>query len=339
MYGNDQTPLVSQSSDNQEVAGAPATPPTPAPPAGPSQFDIDQQILNVRSERYFERGNDFITSYAPFGPLGAIDKYRGQQIQLRRIRRAKKHLRANPSGVPIDDANAWDDLALQETATRNQLIRRGSQLLGATPIPPLFEGRANKASLQLAKNQREDAERKYAADPSRENWLLLRSARQGVIEREQWFDANKYDVFGFGSNLGDLGPIKRWQASETALDNAERAHRELRVKYAADPSEDNWWELRLSNIRLRALEADIDANKGETLWFVGTNPSLTNMFLGQFLNAISFDDEEELWQQYHRLSLQNLLRKRARAAGTVPNPVQAQLLALDNYGPVAVPAG
>jgi len=315
---------------SQRRQGPPVGSEAAAAPA-PTQFDIDQQRMNVRSERYLVEGNEAIYNLGFLPGYASIQKVRGSQIQVRRIRRAKQHLLS--SGNP--DPNALDDLSLQRVAAENQVDRRQSELLGSTPLPSLFEGRAHQAQLQLARNARQDAAQAFAKDPSRDNWLKLQNARDDIEQQQQWLEANKFDVFGFSSDLGDIAPLKRLQASRTALDTARRDRREIRSKYATNPTEDNWWDMRLNSVRIQALEEDIEANKGEAIFKLGTLPSVANFNIGVLLQAQSFDEEEQLWQRYHRLSLRNLQRKQAGVSGA--NPVQAQLLALNNYGPAVLP--
>jgi len=316
----------------QPTYGRNAPPEGPVnPPAAPSQFDIDQERMNVRSERDLVPGNDAIINLvAP--TYASIEKVQGNEIQVRRIRKARQHLL---DGTP--DPNALDDLDLQRVAAQNQVNRRESELFGATPLPGLFEGRAHQAQLVLAQNQRADAAQAFAKDPSRDNWNALRDARDNIEQQQEWLDANKYDVFGFGSSLATFAPLKRVQASRTALDIGQRSQRINRAKYAANPTEDNWWDLRLSNIQLEALKKDEDANKGEAIFKLGTIPSAGNFELGALLQAQSFDNEEDIWQRYHRMALRNLQRKQAQGGVAGANPVQAQLLALNNYGPGGLP--
>jgi hypothetical protein len=317
------------------IQGIPQAGPAPAS-SGPSNFDINQQVLNVRAERYLAEGNRAVLSVGPFGSFGAgvaaTKKAQGINILIRRNRQAQNQLLATGTGT-VEEQNQLDDLRLQYDSLRNQYKRRRSDALsGFLPFNAVYEGKSHEAQLQLARNARDDAEKEMATNPSQENWLKLKAARDAIEEQQQWRDANRADVAGFFSPVGIIGPIKRWQASETALDSAERDWRYARDKFASDPSEDNWWDLRLLDLKLQALEADIGANQGETIAKVGAFGSLGfNFFVGLYHQAGQFDEEEQLWRRYHRLTLQNLERKRAQAQSGA-NPTQQQLLALDSYG-------
>jgi hypothetical protein len=239
------------------------------------------------------------------------------------------------------DQNKLDDYRLQIQAARDQANRRAAELLPSViPISSIFEGKSHESSLQLARNQKVDAQEAMAKEPSRENWLALKSARDDIDQQESWRDANRYDVIGFNNELGKLGPLKRWEASETALRTARRAQRDIRAQYAQDPSEDNWWEVRLNTLKIKALEADNDANKGEASWKTFTSPSISNLVLGKLVMNKAFQDEADLFHRYAQLSLQNLRRKQAQGAAP-EGSVQGRMLALNSYGPqsAASPSG
>jgi hypothetical protein len=234
-----------------------------------------------------------------------------------------------------EDREKVNDMRLQEEAAELQANRRAAELIGGGPLPAFFEGRSHSASLQVARNQKDDAQEAMQNEPNKENWLALKAARDDIEQQRQWMEANKYDVFGFGNSLGRVAPLKRIQASETALRTAEREQRQKRQAYAAEASEDNWWDLRLINIKIRALEADIEANRGEASFATFNSPSIGGLVLGKLFMNQKFEKEAELFERYARLNLQNFRRKQSGqpAAGSV----EGRMLALNAYGPQPVP--
>jgi hypothetical protein len=311
------------------------------PPAGPTWFDINQQRLNVDAELHLETGNDLIFQYPPLDTTGiaSIEKARGLEFVQTRLRREIKKVQRTGTGTQAD-RNRLDDLRLELQATQDQTNRRRAELI-PTPVIPfnaVFESRAHDALIQLGRNQKKDAQIAMSQEPSRDNWIKLRAARDDIQQQESWLAANRFDILGAGNDLGKIAPFKRLEASEIALETARRAWRQARANYDADPSEDNWWEVRLNNVKLDALEADIRANKGEASFKAFTTPTIGNFVLGQLLMNVAFDEEEDHWLKYNRLSLKNLRRKHAQAGRPTPpsGSVQSRMLALADYGPQAL---
>jgi len=239
-----------------------------------------------------------------------------------------------------DNVQQLHDMRLQTDATRNEMERRESELIpGGLPIPNFYREREATDLTRLGRDQLRQAEQAYQQSPSYDNWVKIQDARQGITEQHQWMASFQQSIVGFNNFIGKIAPITQTRASQTAVKIAQRDNGVLQDAMHRDPSEDNWWNLRINRAKLDALRADVGADQGATA--VGLSNPVSSM-VGYAFEGVKYDEEERDWRKVQRLTLQNLQRQRAEAAmkqraSAASNSVQSRMLALTNYGPAYGP--
>lgn len=328
---------------------------------GPTLFALRQADLNVRVNEADYNGNRAFLNFAsrdgapfefvtPFPGLGTAFLADSAAKQERYFQNEIDHIRGTTPVLTRADRDKIDDLALQREYAYNTKLRRGVSLVPLElpgelgPFSSVFDVRAKNAGWVLAQNKLTDARRDYQADPSRENYIALQNALDGVEQADYRQDASSFDLLGntFDGGALPFGGVFRKKASETKLQIGLRNLRLARENYAKDPSEDNWYALRLADLYVRATEEEDETNRNE----VTTNLLLTRLAGGQdpstdFLGLIwndalgvkNSEDESRLWLRHARLERELLYRQRANALQSGASPVPAQLLGMSLYGP------
>jgi hypothetical protein len=300
------------------------------------------------------QGNSLIGAFAPapFNILNPLEKQRGQEIKLQSEHQAERYLIRTQNATEAN-LNKLDDLRLNQLSTQEQIKRRGAQALPApfNLLSKRFEANSHQDLLVLAHNQLYDAQQAYAKDHSYSNWLAVRAARDSIAGNKATIAGDESDIRAaaiggsLGKSLSILGPLNRRQASKIAVRTERRNNNKLFADYLQKPTEDNWWALRLSNVKLKALEQDVGAEQGE----IAQAPIVAGLglFAAAAVENINFQNEENNWKRYNQLYLANLLRKRAESAyqaraaavataGT-PGSVPSRMLALSSYGQPPLP--
>lgn len=347
-----------QTSNQQRIA----TPSADSAPAMPSIFELRQADRNVRLSETALLGDRAILNldlglfgnifppgnpYPVLRPLGNAFKADSAAQQERYFQREIDHIRANSPRLTQEERNKIDDYALQRDYAYNTKLRRGVTfvpLLNELDDPfgslsNVYDVRAKKLGWILAQNHLTDAKRAYQKDPSRENFIELRNARDDVAQADHRQDASSYDLLGgaFG-NAGVFGPVFRKKASETKLESGLRSLRLAREAYAKDPSQENRINLQMANVFVRATEEEDVTNQNEivaNLLFpdiVEPGPEAGYIW-NSVLAGKNSEDETRLWLRHARLARQKLLHQRASAMRSESSPVAAQMLGLSMYGP------
>lgn len=338
---------------------------------GPSIFALRQadrlvsiNQADLNGNRVFLNFQDpdlAITGFTPFPGLGASFLADSAAQQERYFQNEIDYIRRKPV-LTQEDRNKIDDFALQRDYAYNTKLRRGVSLIPVSalstpgllgPFSSVYDVKAKTLGVTLAQNKLTDARRAYQAEPSRANWIALQNAQAGVEQADYRQDASSFDLLGgeFGgefSAFDQFGGVFRKKASETKLEIGLRNLRLAREQYAQDPSEDNWYALRLADLYVRATEEEDEANRNEvTANFLvrrylagGDFTEYTGDLLGYGWNAaLGFknnEDESRLWLRHARLEREQLERQRARALQSGASTVPAQLLGLSMYGPQQV---
>jgi hypothetical protein len=256
------------------------------------------------------------------------------------------YLRASKPVLTQADRDKIDDFALQRDYAYNTKLRRGVSLVSSLDLPgelgsfsSIFDVRAKNDGWILAQNKLTDARRAYQADPSRKNAIALQNAQDGVDQADFRKDASSVDLLGGTfDNINRFGGVFRKKASETKLQIGLRNLRVARENYSKDPSEDNWYALRLADLYVRATEEEDETNKNEVVvdLLLDSGDSAgdaAGLIWNYALLNKNSEDESWLWLKHARLEREQLQRQRARALQAGASPVPAQLLGLSMYGP------
>jgi hypothetical protein len=339
----------------------------PLPPSedyeGPTLFALRQADRNVWVNQADLNGNrmyltfdtsipgvddaDLPFTYSPPIPgLATAFLADSAALQERYYQNEIDYIRATTPVLTREDRNKIDDFALQRDYAYNTKLRRGVGLVPTLQLPgelgpfsSIFDVRAKNAGWVLAQNKLTDARQAYQADPIRKNYIALQNARDGVEQADHRQDASSYDLLGDTYNgASRFGGVFRKKASETKLQIGLRNLRVARENYVKDPSEENWYALRLADLYVRATEEEDETNKNEITFGLlaeglGTPGDLIGLIWNNALISKNSEDESRLWLKHARLEREQLQRERARALQSGASPVAAQLLGMSMYGP------
>jgi len=234
---------------------------------------------------------------------------------------------------------------LQRDSARYQKLRRSVETFPVLPAlrtggyaPAFFERRANEKDSQLARNAVSDARSDLKEDPTRDNFALLRNARDNVKQADARRDANTFDLLGSSANgAGRFAGVFRKKASQTKLDSGYRSLRLAQQEYAKNPTEINRMNVQLANLYIDATLQEDDGNTNEiTGTIAGLNAN------AKALNTIlfwkNFQDESNLWLRYDRLARKILIAQQKadakdKASSTdEQDSVSNRMLGMSMYG-------
>lgn len=349
----------------------------------PSQDQFDMYVANqeVRSDERARQGNYYVYNLLPaqilpgiattpienqknFLRFGAAAKAGANYMNEQLIQDKIDYFYAtHPGPLSLEDRNTLDDLELEREAARGQKNRRATSAMANAFFPngafysDWFDRQSHEAGLELAQNRLVDARQDFQEDPSQQNRIDVINARETAEQMRDKRDANSFDLMGFSKPYTSvIGPALRKRASGTQIEIGERNLRVARDAYAKDPSQDNYYQVRLAKLFLEASIDDDDANSKDllrnavTVKYAGSMTPTTAQHLNLYSTILmnkNLDYQSRKWLRYSKLKRQILRRKlqakrqgsssssaASTAAAAAPEGSVAQrMLAMNNYGP------